>query len=100
MGGWTIHKMTCSGMQTLVTRIQLHMHYVPTFEMNIADLPLLPLGIAVKDKATLLRSYEDQYLFIHKDLLSSGNRKNVLNYFTINTPNYSFTKLRENKRDG
>jgi hypothetical protein len=44
-------------------------HHVPAFEMNVTDLPFLPLRVAIEDKAAFLRSYEDHDLFSHNTLL-------------------------------
>src|SRR5215208_331187 len=71
MRGRTINKVTGRRMHSLIARIKLHMHYIPAFELNIADLPLLSFGVTAKHKAALLRSYENHYLFAHRVMLLS-----------------------------
>ena len=61
--------MTRCRMLTLIARVKLHVHHIPTFKVNIAGLPFLAFLIAVKNKATLVRSDEDHYLFAHDNLL-------------------------------
>src|SRR5687768_18581816 len=78
MGGRSIHKMTCRRVKPLITRVHLHMHHVPTFELNIIHLPLFSLIAAFKDEATLLCSNENHDLFAHHKLLSTRSRINVL----------------------
>jgi hypothetical protein len=56
-------------MQTPVARVELNVHHVPALEMDITRLPSFALLIAFEDKAALLCSNEDQYLFAHMHLL-------------------------------
>jgi len=51
-------------VQALVARVELHMHDVPAFELQVTDLPLFSLAIAGKDKATLTRADEHFHLWV------------------------------------
>jgi hypothetical protein len=75
MGGWTIHKVTCRRVQASVTWIQLNVHHIPTFKVNVAGLPFLAFLVTAENKTTLGCSYEDHYLFAHDRLLSSKTEK-------------------------
>jgi hypothetical protein len=68
--GGAIDEVTGRGVQALVARIHLDVHHVPAFELNITRFPSFASLIAFDNKAALLCSNEDQYLFTHKHLLS------------------------------
>lgn len=55
-------------MQTPITRVELQMHHIPAFEVDVADLPLLPRGIAAENKSTLSCTNKNLYRFAHDNL--------------------------------
>ena len=69
------------GVDRLIARVHAHVHYVPTLEVNIADLPLFAFGITGENKAALAGSNEDHYLFSHDRLLSKLTRTYFLRLY-------------------
>src|ERR1041384_8039987 len=81
MSSWPIDKMTRGRVQTPITRIQLDVHHIPTFKLNIAHIPFFAFLTAFKNKAALLSPNEDLNFFAHAHLLSSESKQNKCSKF-------------------
>src|ERR1700690_4550315 len=80
----TVNDMTHSRMQALIAGIHLHVHYIPAFELDIADLPFLARAVAAEYKSALTGT--NHYIHFGTHGASFNTRISVLTKLYHNSP--------------